>query len=603
MKHIVSYQNPHQHFIDIHCIIENVNSEILDVHLPAWRPGRYELGNFAKNIQRWNVSDEKGKPLHSEKISKDHWRIETKNSKTIHINYNYYAAELNAGSTCIDDMQLSINPVNCLLYVTDKMNAEHILELEIPNDYKVATGLKKVQSQEFGVRRHNQKPETGNQKQIFTAKSFDELADSPLIASNSLKRNHFVYEGIEFNLWFQGECKIDWGKVIGDFFIFVNEQYEMFKEFPTREYHFLFQILPYKFHHGVEHLNSTVIALGPGYNLMGKPLYDEFLGVSSHELFHSWNIKSIRPAEMFPYDFSRENYSRLGYVAEGVTTYYGDLLLYRSGIYSDFDFAREFSESIQKHFDNFGRKYLSVAESSFDTWLDGYGKAIPNRVMSIYADGCLLAFMTDILIRKNSENKFSLDDVMRMLYYEFAKKKKGYTESDYKKLVETAAGKNFDEFFENYIGGMPHPQPLSTGEGSFETPLCECLDYIGCELVHNKSGKFYEAHWGIKEKAAVGSSSWQLNIYPGSVADETGLCVNDEIISVNGFEVKNDLAEWSNYFSFNPVKLLVKRQQQILEIDLKPSREIFYKNYFISKLESPNESQKENFSKWARRKF
>src|SRR3989304_7536298 len=118
----------------------------------------------------------------------------------------------------------------------------------------------------------------------------------------------------------------------------------MMKDFPFETYHFFFQILPTKFYHGVEHLNSTVIALGPSYNLMKGDLYEDLLGVSSHELFHAWNIKNIRPKEMHPYDYTKENYSKLGYVCEGVTTYYGDLFLYRSGVYSEFDYLKTVHE-------------------------------------------------------------------------------------------------------------------------------------------------------------------------------------------------------------------------------------------------------------------
>src|SRR5271169_6174527 len=108
----------------------------------------------------------------------------------------------------------------------------------------------------------------------------------------------------------------------------------MMKEFPFSEYHFHIQLLPVKFHHGVEHLNSTVLTLGPGYKLMDEDLYTDSIGVASHELFHAWNIKSIRPIEMMPYDYTKENYTRLGFVAEGVTTYYGDLFLLRCGVYN-----------------------------------------------------------------------------------------------------------------------------------------------------------------------------------------------------------------------------------------------------------------------------
>ena len=127
---------------------------------------------------------------------------------------------------------------------------------------------------------------------------------------------------------------------------------------------------------------------------------------------------------MLPYDYAKENYSTLGYVCEGITTYYGDYILYRSGIFSDDDYLNCFNAQLKKHFDNFGRYNYSVAQSSFDTWLDGYSKGIPDRKVSIYTEGCLLAFITDVNIRKSTNNQKNLDDVMRTLYNDFAKKAK-----------------------------------------------------------------------------------------------------------------------------------------------------------------------------------
>ncbi len=123
-------------------------------------------------------------------------------------------------------------------------------------------------------------------------------------------------------------------------------------------------MLPYKAYHGVEHQNSTVISIGPGADFMKKAIYDEVLGVSSHELFHTWNVKAIRPIEMQPYNYAKENHSPLGYVAEGVTTYYGDLMLYRSGVFTEEEFLKLLCQQIQRHLDNEARFNYSVAESS-----------------------------------------------------------------------------------------------------------------------------------------------------------------------------------------------------------------------------------------------
>ena len=121
MKYIVSYQKPNNHYIDIEFIIDNINSTTINVQLPAWRPGRYELGNFAKNVQKWEAFDQKGNALVSKKVKKDLWEVETNGANQIHIKYNYFASEINAGSSYLDDKQLYINGVNCFLYVPERV--------------------------------------------------------------------------------------------------------------------------------------------------------------------------------------------------------------------------------------------------------------------------------------------------------------------------------------------------------------------------------------------------------------------------------------------------------------------------------------------------
>jgi predicted metalloprotease with PDZ domain len=180
---------------------------------------------------------------------------------------------------------------------------------------------------------------------------------------------------------------------------------------PVDEYHFIFQIVPYKFYHGVEHKKSTVITIGPGYAINGGDVYEDVLGVSCHELFHLWNIKTIRPIEMLPYDYTKENYSRSGYVYEGFTTYYGDKILLSSDVFNEQQYFVTLQERLLKHFHNFGRFSLSVTDSSWETWLDGYLPGAPYRKTNIYDEGCLIAFMLDVLILKATGNTKSLRDV------------------------------------------------------------------------------------------------------------------------------------------------------------------------------------------------
>ena len=149
MKYIVSYQKPNSHYIDIEYIIDTINSDTLQVQLPAWRPGRYELANFAKNVQKWAAFDNMGNVLFSKKITKDLWEVETKGIATVHIKYNYFANEINAGSSYLDDKQLYINGVNCFLYVPDRIEEKCQLELIIPSDYEIASGLTETSKHNF----------------------------------------------------------------------------------------------------------------------------------------------------------------------------------------------------------------------------------------------------------------------------------------------------------------------------------------------------------------------------------------------------------------------------------------------------------------------
>jgi predicted metalloprotease with PDZ domain len=577
-RYLISYTNPHRHFIDIE-FIADVKTAETNVQLPAWRPGRYELGNFAKNVQQWAAYDESGKPLQFKKITKDCWQVQTKGVKTLHVKYNYYAADLNAGSTFLDVTQLYMNPVNCCVYIEGRINEPCHIDLQIPPDYKVACGMKRAVEQKKGVT-------------CFAATDFHELADSPFIASATMQHNMFVLDGVEFNLWFQGDCKLEWAKIIGDFFIFINEQFVMMKEFPTDAYHFLFQILPYRFHHGVEHVTSTVIAMGPGYNLMKPDMYDDFLGVSSHELFHCWNIKTIRPIEMMPYNYTRENYTRLGYVAEGVTTYYGDFLLYRSGDFNDAQFFDALSFNLQRHMDNFGRYNLSVADSSFDTWLDGYVPGIPNRKTSIYDEGCLLALMTDILIRQHSDNRNSLDDVMRYLYFQYAKQNKGYSETDYIKAVEQFAETPLTDFFQKYVYTAV----------SYDEKLKELITYLGLHITVQPAKKYYESHVGIKISETENHRI--THVYPNSLADKAQLWVGDELIAVNGTKIKNDLdALLHHHKDADVLTLTVQNAFCIRDVIIKPAAAAFYKTYLFAKLPHATDEQKRNFELWAKRKF
>ncbi len=563
----IDCDNSQQHFIKIKVQFP-VDKNKTIIHLPSWRPGRYELGNFAKNIKNFKVFNDQNKAVNFHKINKDSWEISSNETKYIKIEYQYYANELNAGSSYFDEQQLYVNPVNCFLYAEGKELFPISLELNIPKNYTIASSL--VQENNF-----------------LLAENFDELADSPFICSENLEKQTYSVADTNFHIWFNNQLNIPWERVINDFRNFTVKQIEDFGEFPVSEYHFLIQSLPYLAYHGVEHLKSTVITLGPSYDLF-ENRYEELLGVCSHELYHVWNVKSIRPKELLPYNFKKENYSELGYIYEGITTYLGDLYLLKSGVFSLETYLRELSKQFQKHFDNPGRFAYSVAQSSYDTWLDGYVPGVPGRKVSIYTEGCLLAFVMDAKIRKATNNKRGIEEVMKRLYYNFAQNNKGYKEKDFIDQLKNICGYSFQDFFNDYVHGTT----------PYETILLEALDYIGLELIQTPSNSYSEANLGMK---IVNQSNHLLisAIYPGSPAEMAGLSLGDELIAVNKIKLNNDLDACLNYFDASSKKLSFFRNGKLLDITMPEVNRFFYLYHKIHKKVNLTPNQEKAIFAWS----
>ena len=570
IKYLMYQKNPASHYVYIDMFIDSINQDTLQLQLPAWRPGRYELGNFAKNVKRVDVFSETNEALSYKKLTKDLWEINTKGQAKIKVTYSYYAAELNAGACYADTMQLYINPVHCCMYVVGRQNEEHQVELTVPQNYKIVCSLK----------------QTNN---TLIAGNFEELVDSPFVASQKIQSDVYEVNGINFYLHFIGECKPDFTKIKNDFSAFTKKQIEFWKGFATDEYHFIFQVLPFKFYHGVEHVKNTVIAIGPGYAINSGKTYEDVLGVSCHELFHSWNIKTIRPIEMMPYDYTKENYARTGYVYEGFTTYYGDKLLLSSKVFDLEQYFETLQERLTKHFHNYGRYNLSVADSSWETWLDGYVPGAPYRKTNIYDEGSLIAFMLDVKILQATQNKRSLRDVCVLLFDRFGKKGMGYTENSIIDLVNEVSGIDLSDFFKNFVYA---PQ-------DFEVVLNLCFEYLGIEFVKEASASICEHKYGFKV-IDNGLNSKVSLVAPYSPAWKAGLFNGDEILAVNGIILKNNFNNWLNYFDDkDEIILTVNSAEQLKTISLQKDKK--GNTYFINpilKLKNNESEQKVNFNAW-----
>ena len=547
INYLISFKKPYRHFVDFEFSAKTNGANSMKFQLSSWRPGRYELADFAQNIQKWGAFDEKNNPLPFKKITKDLWEVNTNNAREVIIVYNFYANQLDAGACYLDEHQLYLNPVHCMFYIVDRSQEVYQLNLDLPNDYKVASSMHQ-------------------EKNTLTVKGYDLLAESPIICSNSLQHTDYKVNGITFHIWFQGICNPNWEKLKKDFTAFTKSQIKHFGSFPVDEYHFFFQITPYGSYHGVEHTKNTVLLLGPGDEIMNKR-YEDLLGICSHELYHTWNIKAIRPIEMYPYNYTKENYFRTGFVAEGVTTYMGDIMLFNSNVFDWNQFVKTQNQNLERHLMNYGRYNLSVADSGFDTWLDGYKLGSPNRKTSIYPDAALCMLMIDLEIIRNSNGKYSLHSVMKELYEEFALKEKGYNEDDFRNICVKFGGLKVAEIFENHIYGTE----------DYIDNLKSALNVVGLLLEDKKNPNLSAQYFGFVSAKENGEIIIK-KVEPNSITDQNRIAPDDKIIKINDKKMDGNLSDIfkdckkevtltiKKKFSQKSISLSVGNYYQLLEI-------------------------------------
>lgn len=547
MKYLISRNNIPSQFIQLELSLSCHEGEQVQLQIPSWRPGRYELANYAQKIKQ--VKGRAGnEAIDIQKLTKDLWQFNAIKSGIHIIQYDFHATQMDAGGSWSDDEQLYLNFINFIFQVKGRENESIQVHLDLPSQYKIATAL--PFKKEF----------------VLEADSFQHLVDSPLIASAALRQEQYLVGETIFHLCFQGEIHFDLTGIKETFKKFTAKQMEAFGDFPASSYYFLFQLLPYTHYHGVEHRFSTVITFGPFQDLSSKNSLDQLIGVSSHELYHFWNVCRIRPLELLPYDFSKEAYFESGIVAEGVTTYMGDLFLLKSGCLSMQEYLTKLQRMINREFETFGWKNQSIAESSFDLWLDGYKPGIPDRNVSIYNRGSLLSLCLDLILLQNGS---SLSEVMKWMWIQFGKKEIGYTLQDFQMLVKLYLNDNqlVEEIFDQFIYGKNDLLPF----------LKEQLGGLGIRIVESESINL-ESMYGLK----IDQNQTIIAIHPDSTAYEH-LMIGDVIAH----------QECSQGQGSQTLHLHISRQNRIMDCRLVNKGEVFYKNYYLVQIGSTD-----LFSRW-----
>jgi predicted metalloprotease with PDZ domain len=584
----VAMSRPHTHLFDVEIAIKHAASGPAEEMLvmPVWTPGSYLVREFERNVQDFAATTGAGQPLRWEKTNKNTWRVVTNGAREWRATYRVYANELSVRTSELNSEHAFWNNANLLMYLEGFLKSPATLRVVAPDVWKVATGL----------------PVVPGQRNTFRAENFDILYDSPFEASD-FKTIVFNVKGVPHRIVIDGAGNYDPERMRRDVQKIVETQVELMGgEIPYRDYTFILHLRS-NAGGGLEHLNSAALgyprfgftirsgdrATSAAPNTTDTPErdYRGFLGLVSHEFFHLWNVKRIRPDALGPFDYTQENYTKVLWVAEGITDYYADLVLRRAGLISESEFLTATARSIQNMQNTPGRLEQSVEESSFDAWVKYYrqDENSVNSQVSYYDKGALLGLLLDLEIRKRSGGAKSLDDVMRYLYAEFYKKNRNYGPADFQKAAELMAGSSLEEFFSKYVRGKE------------ELDYNAALEAVGLRL-ETSAAADAKVYFG----ADVAQEDDRLivrRVYAGSPAYEHGLNAGDEIVALDNMRATRDFfnARMAEKKPGDLVNLTIFRfdNLSLLPIKLSDKREMSYR---IVPVASPRAVQKQIYRNW-----
>ncbi|CAN5225108.1 PDZ domain-containing protein [soil metagenome] len=571
IEYTLSMSQPHAHYFEVELKITDLKQDQLDLKMPTWTPGSYLIREFSRNVEGLEARGA-GQNLSAEKISKNTWRVNTKNRPEVTINYKVYAFEMTVRTSFLDASHGYVNGASVFLYPENLQNIPYTLTIQPFEEWQVvSTAL----------------PAVAGQKWVFEAPNYDVLIDSPIEIGN-----HDVFEftaaGIPHQVAMYGEGNYDKERLKEDLSSIVEACTEVFKDNPNEKYLFIIHNLT-RGSGGLEHSNSTTLQVNR-WTYAPRSSYLDFLSLAAHEYFHLWNVKRIGPIELGPFDYENENYNRLLWVMEGFTSYYDELLLTAANLADDRYFLSKVAGAINNIENQPGNQVQSVSEASFDAWIKAYrpDENSPNTTISYYTKGSALASLLDLEILHSSGGSRNLDDVMRLLYQEYYKKKKrGFSSLEFQKAVEQVAGKKLDEFFNNYVHGT---EPID-----YNT----YFNYAGLNLINYNQGN---------RSAAIGISTEDRNgkltvrtVFRETAAYDGGLNVNDEIIAIDQYRV--DQNEINKLIGMkNPgdtVQFTIARDGiiQELNITLKSDDAVSYR---FSMVDNVTEQQRMIYRKWIR---
>ncbi|TDQ10154.1 M61 family metallopeptidase [Pedobacter metabolipauper] len=507
----VSFTEPQAHYAEMEMNISGLVKDYIDVKMPVWAPGSYLVREFAKSVEGFSAAAG-GKTVPVEKIRKNTWRVYSAKAKSIKIRYRVYAFEVSVRTPFIDESHAFLSSTGIFMYPDGLLNLPSTVKVNPFKGWgKVSTGLEPVAGEKF----------------TYTASNFDILFDSPIEVGNQ-DVFEFMASGVKHEVAMYGGGNYDKERLKVDMAKVVEQATAIYGENPNKHYTFIV----HNFNTGgggLEHLNSTVLgASRRGYT--NEKTYKGFLELVAHEYHHLWNVKRLRPIALGPFDYDNENYTTNLWVAEGFTSYFENKLMFRAGFNTMAQTIQSMATAVAGVVNTPGAKIQTVAEASYDAWIKSYrpNENSSNTTISYYSKGEIVGMLMDLEIIQATKGAKNLDDVMKTMYAEYYKKLgRGYTDAEFKTMVEKISGISFTEFWKVYVNGT---DPID---------YTKYFGYAGVTVKNENEGKSVP-YLGVASKITEGKVMIS-SVSRNSAAWDGGLNVNDRVLSVDEIYIDSAL--------------------------------------------------------------
>ena len=542
-----------QHLVEVTMRYEAVEGENSLV-LPAWVPGSYRIRDFISNVGNVAVRDARGEPVPVTWTRTNRMTFRLAAAGEVVVSWVYFADERSVRHSHVSRDHAFLNPGNLLMYVPDRTSEPVGVRFEHGWD-RVTTPLTMSAD---GTH--------------FIAANFDVLVDSPVeIGDHDV--HTFSVQGAEHEVVVTGEGNFDPSWVVDQCRTIVEEGFRFWQSVPYDRYVFFLQFLPGEYG-GLEHARSQVSVFDAN-GMRDHAKVRRFLALITHEFFHTWNVKRIRPVELGPFDYERENHSTMLWLAEGATSYYDDLLTYRSGFYSRKEYLRVLSDQhITALLDVPGRRVMSIRDSSFLAWVKLYNQTADshNRFPSYYLKGGVLFLLLDLYIIRESDGASTLADGMRRLYREYLDRpEKGISEEEFLEFVSDETGVDIRATFSGWLQGvddLPFEELLSAvGLRWSEKPEKE--EKVGPDVSLPQHSPLW---YGIATKEESGRLVI-ARVSDDSPASRAGIGTGDEILAVRGRRVRTNERFRALTAGLQPgdaIDILAASEERIYSTEIRP---------------------------------